>query len=186
MARVNKELKLQTLKNELEFLATTDSLTKLYNRRYFMEMSTKMIELAKREKQALSIIMLDIDDFKKVNDTYGHQIGDDVLIELANTLMSNQRKSDIICRFGGEEFEILLPNTSLSGAERMANNLRKEVASLVIDVPDDQKLQFTISLDVSQINLKTENNLEKGLKRADEALYQAKETGKNKVCTQGL
>jgi len=100
LARVKRELQLQELQSELKLLASTDPMTKLYNRRYFTKMAEHTLDLVKREKKDLSIIMLDIDKFKNVNDTYGHQVGDDVIIELANTIRANQRNSDIVCRYG--------------------------------------------------------------------------------------
>ena len=181
LAKVRRELKLQDLQNELKLLASTDPMTKLYNRRYFTKMAEHTLDLVKREKKDLSVIMLDIDKFKNVNDTYGHQVGDDVIIELANKLMECQRQSDIVCRYGGEEFVILLPNTSIDGAKVVAEKIREEVESLSINLLTNEKLNFTISLGVSQVNLENESNIELALKRADDALYIAKENGRNKV-----
>lgn len=171
---------------ELKLLASTDPLTQLYNRRYFKEISETILNLARREKSESSIIMLDIDRFKDVNDTYGHQFGDEVLITLSRTLMNHQRKSDIVCRYGGEEFVILLPNTSLEDARFLAENLRKLVASIHLKPNEDTDFQFTISLGVSQVDRENEKSIENGIKRADEALYTTKSDGRNKVCTQVL
>jgi len=182
LAKVKRELKFQDLQNELKILASTDYMTKLYNRRYFTSMSIHTLELSKRNLQDLSIIILDIDKFKNVNDTYGHNVGDEAIISLANKLKSIQRKSDIICRFGGEEFVILLPNTSKDDAILIAENIRKEVETLTISLDNSQELKFTISLGVSDIDIQNENNIEDGLKRADDALYEAKNNGRNKVC----
>ncbi len=183
LVRVRRELQLQELQTKLKLLASTDPMTRLYNRRYFTKTSKHTLDLSKREKQNLSIIMLDIDKFKNVNDTYGHQVGDDVIITLANKLIEHQRKSDIICRYGGEEFVILLPNTSIESSEIVAKKIRKDIESLTIKVPSNENLKFTISLGVSQVDLENENNIELALKRADDALYEAKESGRNKVCT---
>ncbi|MCK5294154.1 MAG: GGDEF domain-containing protein, partial [Arcobacteraceae bacterium] len=120
--------------------------------------------------------------FKNVNDTYGHKVGDDVIITLANKLIEYQRKSDVTCRYGGEEFVILLPDTSIEGATILAQKIRKSIESLFINISPNKDLKFTISLGVSQVNLENENNIELSLKRADDALYKAKETGRNKVC----
>ena len=125
--------------------------------------------------------MLDIDKFKNINDTYGHKVGDDVIITLANNLINSQRKSDITCRFGGEEFIILLPNTTLDGAKNVAQKLRQNIENISIN-NENKIIKFTISLGVSQIDIQNEHNIEKALKRADDALYEAKENGRNKVC----
>ena len=182
LARVKRELELQELQNELKFLASTDSMTKLYNRRYFTKISGHTLDLVKREKENLSIIMLDIDNFKNVNDTYGHQVGDDIIIALSNKLIQNQRKSDVICRYGGEEFVILLPNTSEDGAKAVAQNIRKDVELLDVKVDLNKTLKFTISLGASEVDIENEKNIELALKRADNALYEAKKSGKNRVC----
>ncbi|MGB6329291.1 MAG: diguanylate cyclase [Halarcobacter sp.] len=167
---------------ELKLLASTDPMTKLYNRRYFSELSEKILSLSKREKKDLSIIILDIDKFKKVNDTYGHQFGDKVLITLSNKLIEYQRKSDIICRYGGEEFVILLPNSSIENATIVAQNIRKLIESSRLILPSNKEFKFTISLGVAQIDIDKEYNIESALKRADKALYRAKTNGRNRVC----
>ena len=156
---------------ELKLLATTDYLTKLYNRRAFGEISESIFHLAKREKEKFSIVMLDIDDFKKVNDTYGHKAGDDVLVNLSNTLKEMSRESDIVCRYGGEEFILLLPKTDVKGAYFIAQKIKKAV----------EKLHFTVSLGVSEVDLEHDKNIEAVIKRADDALYESKRNGKNRV-----
>jgi len=183
LAKVKRELKLQVLQNELKILVATDPMTKLYNRRYFTEISETILDLAKRDKKDLCIVMLDIDKFKLVNDTYGHKIGDDVIIRLAQNLQKHQRKSDIICRYGGEEFVILLPNTSIDGAKIVSENIRASIEDLTVKIDDNQSINFTVSMGVSQVHTNLEQNIEPALKRADEALYEAKEIGRNRVCT---
>jgi len=182
LSRVKKELNYKDMVDKLKFLASTDPMTQLYNRRYFTKMSDFIFDLTKREKQNLSIVMLDIDKFKNVNDTYGHKVGDDVIISLANKLIDHQRKSDVICRYGGEEFVILLPNTSIDGANTLAQKIRKDIELLTIKLLSNKSLKFTVSLGVSQVDLESDKNIELALKRADDALYEAKETGRNKVC----
>jgi len=182
LARVKKELQIQDMMDELKLLASVDPMTKLYNRRYFTKISTHTLDLAKREKTDLSIIMIDIDKFKNINDTYGHQVGDEIIIALAQILLPDQRKSDITCRYGGEEFVILLPNTSTQGATIVANNIRKDVENFIFNLSEDKILKFTVSLGVSQVDINNEDNIELALKRADDALYQAKENGRNQVC----
>jgi len=179
-ARVKKELNIQDMVMELKMMASTDPMTKLYNRRYFTKISKHILNLAKRENQDISIIMLDIDKFKTINDTYGHDVGDEVIISLADTLIKHQRKSDIVCRYGGEEFVMLLPNTSLDGAKTTAQHIRENVEKLDINI-GDKTLKFTVSLGVSSVK-DDESSIEKSLKRADEALYEAKKSGRNKVC----
>ena len=182
ISRVKKELKYHEMLEELKLLASTDSMTKLYNRRHFSNMSEFIFSLMKREKQNLSVIMLDIDKFKNINDTYGHKIGDDVIISLANKLIEHQRQSDIICRYGGEEFVILLPKTSLDETNILAQKIRKEIESIILNISINKDLKFTVSVGVSQVDLENESNVEVALKRADDALYEAKESGRNKVC----
>ncbi len=167
---------------ELKVLAFTDSLTKLYNRRYLTQMSEQILALSRREKKEVSIIILDIDKFKNVNDTYGHQFGDEVLVVLSHLLGENQRESDVLCRYGGEEFVILLPNTSLENAIDIAQKIRMKVESLSVPIDSKQIFSFTISLGVADIDVSNEKDIQSALIRADKALYKAKETGRNKVC----
>ncbi|WP_297442171.1 diguanylate cyclase [Sulfurimonas sp.] len=169
---------LKEKQKELELLASTDPLTKLYNRRYFTQISEKILNLAKRNKEALSVMMLDIDDFKKINDTFGHKVGDDVLVSLAKTLKEESRKSDIICRFGGEEFILLLPNTDIKGAYVIAQKIRKKIHELRVN----HDVKFTVSIGVSEVDLAKEETIEQSIKRADDALYEAKRSGKDRVC----
>lgn len=165
---------------KLQQLASVDPLTKLYNRRYFSKMANHLLHLAKRHEDDISLLMMDIDNFKAVNDTYGHDIGDKVIVVLANILQTMSRESDIVARFGGEEFIVLLPKTDKIGAHVIAEKLRKKVEELVLDVHETE-LHFTVSIGVSEINAKTEENIDKAIKRADEALYTAKRSGKNRV-----
>ena len=181
LARVKMQFRLQDLQNELKLLASTDSMTKLYNRRHFFKVSNHIVSSAKRSKEDLFIIMVDIDKFKNINDTYGHGIGDEVIIKLANILHDSQRKSDISCRYGGEEFVMLLTNTSVDGANSVAEKLRKSVETSVIKLENNQELQFTISLGVSQVDVEHDDNLDKAINRADIGLYQSKENGRNRV-----
>ena len=168
-------------RDELEMQALTDPMTKLYNRRYLGEVTQQLLELSHRNGSELSVVLLDIDKFKRVNDTYGHQVGDEVIITLANTLKEHTRKSDVVCRFGGEEFVILLPETALKGALTLADTLRKEVEKLEVPLGNESTLHFTISIGVSQVG-NSEVNLDSVITRADTALYEAKEGGRNKVC----
>ena len=178
------EKKVQERTHELKLLAVTDPLTQLYNRRYFTSASNDVLAIAKRQEENLSLIMIDIDKFKNINDTYGHKIGDDVLIEFANLLKTTQRKSDITCRFGGEEFIILLPTTDIELATKVAQKLRKKTENFSIALDSNKSVKFTISLGVSSVDLKNEVNIELALQRADDALYEAKNGGRNCVRVQ--
>lgn len=173
--------RLSVSRDELGVQALTDPMTKLYNRRYLTEIRQHLLELTHRNGSELSVVLLDIDKFKNINDTYGHKIGDDVIIKLAQTLQKSARKSDVVCRFGGEEFVILLPETTLEGALTMAEALRSEVEKLVITLDDKRELRFTISIGVSKVD-KEEKCLDAAINRADTALYEAKESGRNRVC----
>ena len=181
LARVNRELQLQDLQKKLKELASTDPMTRLYNRRFFTTMASHSLDLAKRNKKTLSLVMIDIDKFKNVNDTYGHQVGDDVIIHLANVFLENKRDSDIVCRYGGEEFVILFPNTSIEGAKKVAEKIREKVEASTINLAANKSLKYTISLGVAQVEVESEINIEQALKRADDALYEAKESGRNRV-----
>ena len=173
--------RLSASRDELERQAVTDPMTKLYNRRYLAEITQHMLGLMRRSSSDLAVIMLDIDKFKNVNDTYGHQVGDDVIIKLAETLQAHTRKSDVICRLGGEEFLILLPETGVDGAMSKAETLRQEVEKLCLTLGDGIELRFTISLGVSKV-YPDEENFDAAMTRADTALYAAKEGGRNRVC----
>ena len=174
--------KLKKAQEELKLLASTDPLTKLFNRRYFLQVSESILDLDKRNQTDTSIIMLDIDSFKKVNDTYGHKVGDDVLVSLSKLLEELSRKSDIISRWGGEEFIILLPNTTLDGATVIAEKIRAAVQSHVVLLEDAKELKFTVSIGVSCVDNEKDNSIEAASQRADVALYEAKNGGRNKVC----
>ena len=163
----------------LKELASTDPLTKLYNRRYFIEIGTSLLHLAYRDKIALSLIMIDIDNFKSVNDTYGHDIGDKVIINIATIMNLCARESDVACRFGGEEFILLLPATSKTGGVTLANKLRKRIESSVIE---SEQGRFNVTVSIGLTTLQEKDDLDTLIKRADIALYKAKESGKNRVC----
>uniref|UniRef100_UPI004047F794 diguanylate cyclase n=3 Tax=Aliarcobacter sp. TaxID=2321116 RepID=UPI004047F794 len=174
-------LKQMKLKMQLKLLSITDSMTKLYNRRYFEETANNYFELAKRNESVVSLLMLDVDNFKHVNDTYGHKVGDIVLIELSNLLQNLTRKSDIVCRFGGEEFIILLSQTNIDTANIIAEKIRANIENHAIKLDKLNHLNITVSIGVSQVNILTDKNIEDCIKRSDDALYKAKNSGKNKV-----
>ena len=162
-----------------ESMAFTDPLTGLYNRRMFLELARKKFNEAKRYHEPFSVVMLDIDHFKKINDTYGHDVGDIALKFLADILKKNIRGSDIVARWGGEEFIILLPKTNLENAFRVAEKIRKLVEMSEIKLPTGQRLKFTVSLGISTYH--GHEDLEELIKEADIALYAAKRKGRNRV-----
>ncbi|MBA4320463.1 MAG: diguanylate cyclase, partial [Flavobacterium sp.] len=160
-------------------LATTDGLTGLFDRRHFFELAEQELKATKRYKRDLCAIMLDIDHFKKFNDTYGHDIGDEILKLVSSTIKKNLRGADIIGRYGGEEFAILLPETNLEGAKIAAEKLRKEVADKRLENPDRGILSCTVSIGVAELgNIESLSEL---LKSADNMLYKAKQGGRNLV-----
>ncbi|WP_425804686.1 GGDEF domain-containing protein [Desulfitobacterium sp. Sab5] len=158
--------------NKLHFIAHNDQLTGLCNRRYFNFMLAKEISRIQRTKSILTLILIDIDNFKKVNDTHGHLMGDDVLKKLGYILKNNTRNIDIVARWGGEEFAIILVETDLDGAKIFAERLRKTVENY------DFGFQVTISLGI--VSTCDDLSLDELLTQADEALYAAKEK-KNRV-----
>jgi len=179
---VKQSKKLNDTKKELEKLAFIDSLTSLYTRRYFIEISENILNLAIRKRTDTFVIMIDIDDFKNVNDTYGHKVGDDVIVQCANIFKKLTRESDIICRWGGEEFVILFPETNLDGALKISEKIRASIQENEILLEDNKKLEFTISIGLSKIKTVDKADIHVSISRADEALYEAKHSGKNKVC----
>ena len=161
---------------ELKELAHTDSLTGAYNRRYFFDHAKHTVELIKREKTTLSIAMIDIDKFKNINDTYGHDIGDQIIQSLVQEISNSLRASDIFARWGGEEFLILFPHTTLQGALILTEKIRKTVENC----SNAKDIKFTVSIGVSEFN-ENEVDIENIIKRADIALYKAKNNGRNRV-----
>jgi two-component system, cell cycle response regulator len=165
-------------------MAITDELTGLYNRRYFSNHLSSLFERSQQQELSLSTLILDIDHFKKINDTYGHDVGDAVLVELSTRLERNVRGIDLACRYGGEEFVILMPETDMAYARMIAERLREDIASRPIEVKGDkpQSLDITVSIGLATTDWSDENESPQRLvKRADDALYRAKETGRNKV-----
>ncbi len=175
----NEIEKLKKKIEELQEKAEIDSLTGLFNRRTFDE---KIEELVKnKENYPISLIYVDLDDFKKINDTYGHLIGDEVLKFVAKKLKNNAKNQDIVARIGGEEFVLLLPNTSLQNAARFADNLRKIISQKDLLIKGSHKKigKITASFGVSQY-IEGES-IKEFIARADKALYSSKLKGKNQV-----
>lgn len=167
----------QRMTELLKTQASTDPLTSLNNRRQFEVVVHQLLRLAKRYGTPYSVAMIDIDSFKSFNDTYGHDVGDRVLIELAKTLKKTVRQSDVVARFGGEEFVVFFAQTTPEDAKTPAEHIRQAVENMIIEV-DDKRIPVTISLGISG---KGENDLETLIKQADIALYYSKQHGKNQV-----
>jgi diguanylate cyclase (GGDEF)-like protein len=165
---------------EIYRLTTVDGLTQIYNKRYFLETLEREISRAHRYHRDLSLIMFDIDFFKKVNDTHGHLAGDAVLKQLASVLKARIRREDIMARYGGEEFAIILPEIGVSNALTFAEKIRKLVEKTGFKF-EDQSIPVTISIGVAAIGQGIQTALE-FIKIADDKLYQAKVGGRNRVC----
>ncbi len=162
-------------------LATTDGLTELYNHRYFQEQLQNQLSHSKRYDVPLSLIIVDIDYFKKFNDVYGHQSGDAVLKQVAQTLKKNVRSTDIVCRYGGEEMSIILPNTKYDEAVAIANKLCTLVASISYKLSNNKESHVTISLGVASYLENESDTPTSIIEAADKRLYNAKENGRNRV-----
>ncbi|HOW56585.1 MAG TPA: diguanylate cyclase [Smithellaceae bacterium] len=171
--------KLEFTQSELKMLAVTDPLTGLYNRRHFFHLAEHEFKRAVRYGSSLSILMSDIDLFKKVNDNYGHVAGDYVLSMISGIIKKNLRTVDILARFGGEEFIIILPETNITAARGIAERIRLEIAESSISF-NDNVIKTTISIGLASLD---ENvvGLEDLIKKADDALYRAKDSGRNQV-----
>ena len=166
------------LVEDLKKEAVYDSLTGCYNKKEIEVLFEKFLEESLRYNTPLSIMMIDIDYFKKVNDTYGHLAGDFILKEVANIIKNTIRSSDICGRFGGEEFLILLPNTKLSGAMKLAERIRENIQNHKF-VFNDKKITITVSIGITSAS--KNDSVFSLIERADEALYEAKNKGRNRV-----
>ena len=175
ITKINKQLNATQI--QLKEQVNHDSMTGLHNRRYLYQISDNLINLSKRENQDMYLIMFDIDNFKSINDTYGHDVGDKVIVSLSKEVLKSIRKSDIAARWGGEEFLVLLPHTNQHGAMVLAEKIRLAIEKLHLDEVD-----FTVSVGVANFDYAEDNDIDDAIKKADEALYEAKNSGKNKVC----
>ena len=165
-------------------LAVTDTLTGLHNRRYMMGQLKALADRAvKGGSEQVSVLLMDIDHFKGVNDGFGHQGGDEVLREFAVRLATNVRAIDLACRWGGEEFAVVMPETKVEDAQRIAERIRLHVGGSPFRIgPQHEPLSVTISIGVAG-TLGEGDSVDALVKRADEALYEAKHTGRNRVVT---
>ncbi|GLI39772.1 GGDEF domain-containing protein [Geobacter hydrogenophilus] len=166
--------------DRLKNLSMRDHLTGLYNRRVFEAMLE--VEARKRTTKPFSLLLIDLDDFKRVNDTFGHGAGDQVLVAIAKMLRLSFRKSDVVSRYGGEEFAVLLPDTSQECARVVAERFRQNVASLSLPL-NSEKIMPTVSVGIASVTLRLGIEVADVIEEADRVLYQAKVSGKNRVCS---
>jgi diguanylate cyclase (GGDEF)-like protein len=187
LARLDVHLRVQRLQAELREknatlarLSTTDPVTGLRNRRYVTEFLALEVLRAVRYRTPLSVLLLDLDHFKRVNDGHGHRAGDAVLQVAADTLRASLRATDVAGRYGGEEFLVVLPQTDLQGAEVLGERVRAAIADTVIDVGGAAALRVTVSVGVATLDAATQT-AEQLVERADAALYAAKDAGRDRV-----
>lgn len=171
------------LQQQIELLkdqAQTDALTGLYNYRYFADALPREMERAQRSFQPVSLILLDIDYFKKFNDQWGHEIGNQALIHLAKIIRQVIRKLDIACRFGGEEFAIILPNTDLRHSVNVAQRIREMIEQSVLNI-DGNSISMTASFGVDEYRAHHSDSMQGFIERVDSWMYKAKHAGRNQV-----
>lgn len=187
LARVKVHLKIKTLQDELkeknamlQKLSITDELTKMYNRRYIIQRLKEEFSRAQRYNEIISLILIDLDNFKIINDQFGHQIGDRVLMKVSGLIKKQLRACDILGRYGGEEFIVILPNTNSDGSRSLAERIRDSVEKSPIKL-GRKRINITLSAGVASYAGNYPSSYEDLIKKADKALYQAKNEGKNKV-----
>jgi two-component system, cell cycle response regulator len=187
-ARVNVHHRLSRTIYELEVsqaalaeLATTDSLTKLKNRRLFYTQAEQNLAACRRFGKDMSLLLLDIDHFKKVNDTFGHHAGDEVLVKVAKLLAHMVRGVDTVARFGGEEFAVLMPETNRLGAAVLGERIRAAIEREQINV-DGQHIPVTVSIGITTLAAEHVESIDQLLNIADQRLYLAKNSGRNRIC----
>ncbi len=178
---LNSQYDLQDQANKLSELSNRDPLTNLKNRRFFQDKMTEEFQRATRDHSVLSLIIIDIDFFKKINDNYGHPIGDECLKEMARVLkLSFNRSIDTLARIGGEEFAVILPHVAHESTMALADHLRRQIEKVSIRVEDDM-VHLTASLGVATISPNNDSDMNELFKQADMALYEAKRLGRNRV-----
>ncbi|MFN3416883.1 MAG: GGDEF domain-containing protein [Caldimonas sp.] len=169
---------LERARRRVALLAVTDELTGCYNRRHFMERAEVELLRSRRHGLDMALVLIDADGFKQVNDTYGHQCGDELLRQMALRCRASLRGTDVLARFGGEELVLLLPQTDLAGAMAIAERIRKQVQALSLDWRG-QTITLTVSLGVAA--LRCHPDIDALIRDADHALYEAKRAGRNRV-----
>ena len=178
ICRINNTAESLENVTKLEEIANRDFLTKVANRKYFFEKAQKYFQEARKDGKSNAIAMLDIDNFKLINDTYGHGVGDEVIKSLANTLSENIKGQDIVARFGGEEFVLFIKDITPAAASKFLQSICKKIAESTIMINEDIKINFTVSIGVATKDYTT---LSQKLDYADKLLYRAKKSGKNKT-----
>ena len=173
--------KLRQQVNELSALVATDALTGLYNFRHFKTMLRNEMDRSKRSGIPTSLAMVDLDHFKRVNDTYGHEVGNQALQHLADILMSEVRTTDIVCRYGGEEFAMIFPETHLNLAIKVADRIRNEIASRPLEI-EDGEVTITASMGISVYMKSSILDIDEFIESVDKYLYEAKQSGRNCIC----
>lgn len=167
----------------LRILADTDPLTGLYNRRAFREFCVEAMNFFRRKKRSLGVLVIDIDFFKRVNDTYGHIVGDEVIQSVGQMVQQEARAIDKVARFGGEEFVVLMQETENEGPAVLAERIRTRIANQLINHPDGGAISVTVSIGATMA-IRSDRDIEDVIERADRALYQAKSEGRNRVVVQ--
>ncbi|MBF0559448.1 MAG: diguanylate cyclase [Nitrospirae bacterium] len=185
LARLRNIIYVRNKTKEIEYMMDRDSLTGLYNRSFFMSRLIEELSWAMSYNEPLSLVMLDIDFFKRINDTYGHRCGDEVLRKMAEVMLRTVRREDVIGRFGGEEFIILMSNTAADSAAELGEALRKAVQDEEFKCADAEALHVTISAGITTFNTLCEPCPDTLIGQADNALYSAKKKGRNRVCVFG-
>ncbi|MDC8833083.1 sensor domain-containing diguanylate cyclase [Alteromonas gilva] len=179
--QASSRLNIEGLNKQLTQMSRVDGLTRLFNRRYWQERFGNIFKLAKRRGSVDTAMMLDIDHFKAVNDTYGHQCGDKVIQALAAIIKDTVRETDLAGRYGGEEFAIILRDSNSDNAQEVAERIRVAAENMAV-THDGQTVRFTVSLGLAAFNMQDDNEMQ-WLERADQALYKAKENGRNQWVT---
>jgi diguanylate cyclase (GGDEF)-like protein len=172
---------LRSAETKLQRMAHTDALTNMYNRHFFMDRLSEEFERIRRHGSVMSVLVFDLDHFKRVNDTFGHDLGDAVLVAISEVVNRIKRSTDIACRLGGEEFALLLPETDKTGAINLAQRLRRGIQEYPYKSKTNKELKVTASIGVATVTPQTREP-ESILKTADRALYKAKDGGRNMVC----
>jgi diguanylate cyclase (GGDEF)-like protein len=178
---VEMQQQLVEMARQLEELSGRDDLTGIFNRRHFRKTVARAFDHSRRYKRPLSVALIDVDHFKKVNDCFGHQTGDTVLAEVANRFLRSVRSSDYLARYGGEEFVVILPETQLGDALTFGEKLRAAIACAPVPIAGGEALPLTVSVGTASLSHTQFNSAAEMIRAADQALYRAKSNGRNRV-----